>query len=92
MFRLFDFQCPKCDLIKEFLVNKGEIPKCHNCGVKMRKLFPVVRGILGPVGAHGYYDETLEKYINTNAERRAEMDRQGVTETGATPKQGQAWV
>lgn len=92
MLKLFDFQCNKCGFTREFLVEVGEIPKCPKCLGKMQKLFPVWKVNMGPVKAYGYYDETLGKYIGTNAERKAEMDRQGVTEKGATPKQGQAWV
>jgi hypothetical protein len=47
---------------------------------------------MGAAGAHGYFDENLGKYINTNYERREEMLKQGVTEKGATPKNGVTWV
>jgi predicted nucleic acid-binding Zn ribbon protein len=92
MLRLFDFQCSECGITKEFLIEQSEIPKCPYCSGGMKKLFPNFKVVMGPVGSHGYYDETLGKYINTNIERRVEMAKQGVTEKGATPKQGQVWV
>jgi hypothetical protein len=58
----------------------------------MKRLMSAPHINMGPVGAYGYFDENLGKYIGTNTQRREEMRRQGVTEKGATPKEGQAWV
>lgn len=41
---------------------------------------------MGAAGAHGYYDENLGTYINTNKQRKEEMKKQGVTE-----KIGKGW-
>jgi hypothetical protein len=47
----------------------------------MKRQFHSNYGInMGPVGAYGYHDETLGKYISTNKQRKEEMSKQGVTE------------
>jgi hypothetical protein len=73
------------------MIRKGEErPKC--CGLYMEKLPPVVRINMG-VGAYGRWDENLNTYVGTNKQRREEMQKQGVTPKGDTPKvTGDAWV
>ena len=94
MIRLFDFECIECGTRFEKLYDDGDTVHCPMCNsVRVDRLPPVVNIAMGAAGAHGYYDETLDKYISTNSQRREEMRRQGVTEKGETPKpDGQAWV
>lgn len=92
MIRLYDFECVECSKIFESLQVDNEPVQCPNCYSDTRKLPPIVNVNMG-VGAYGYYDETLGKYIGTNKERKEEMRKQGVTEKGGTPKpDGGAWV
>ena len=91
--RLYDFKCPKCGKVQERLVRGSE--KVHSlcCGELAERQFPIVRCNMGPVGAYGYYDETLGTYVSTNQQRRDLMQAQGVTPKGDTPKpDGPAWV
>ena len=92
MMRLYDFECAECNTKFESLYNEGDVITCPMCNsINVDKLPPVFNVAMG-VGAHGYFDETLNKYIGTNAQRKDEMRKQGVTEKGATPKpDGEAW-
>lgn len=92
MFRMYDFKCRKCGMISEHLIRAGDLyPEC--CGCEMDRLLPVFRINMGPVPIVGYYDENLSTFITSNLHRKAEMEKQGVCERGATPKpNGQAWV
>ena len=85
MLRMFDFKCEGCGAINELIVCESEVPVCK-CGAKMDKLPPIIRVNMGASGAHGYYDDNLQTYIHTNAQRREEMKKQGVSE-----KIGQGW-
>ena len=90
---IYDYKCEICGLEDEFITKYYENAKCPVCNLEMVRLLHSKFGInMGPAGAYGYYDSTLRKYIHTNQQRRDEMDRQGVTEYGATPKQGGAWI
>ncbi len=93
MLRLYDFRCPACDGVAERLVNDGEKVKSACCGAVMERLPPRININMGPAGAHGYYDENLGTYVNTNRQRRELCRQQGVTPKGDTPKpDGEAWV
>jgi putative FmdB family regulatory protein len=95
MLRMFDFRCSKCDMVTERIVSLdlGEQPNCPQCGTTLDRLPVRFRVNMGPVGAYGYYDETLESYVSTNKQRKELMRRRDVTEKGATPKPfGDAWV
>ena len=90
---IYDFECEKCGAVCELLVKANYLAKCKDCGIYMRKLVGAPNINMGPAGATGYYDETLDKYIHTNRQWREEMRKQGVTPKGDTPKpNGEAWV
>ena len=92
MIRMYDYECGKCGHTVERFVKDDETVNCPRCLVAMRRLPPIIRINMG-VGAYGYYDETLGKYVSTNKQRREECRAQGVTPKGDTPKpDGQAWV
>ena len=92
MLRLYDFECQNCNHKFEKLVRINEHPDCPECGYWTKKMPPVFNVNMGPAGANGYYDDTLGKYINTNAQRKEECRKQGVTPRGETPKPtGEAW-
>jgi len=92
---LYDYSCALCGFIE---IDRKEHPDnvtvpCPKCAGTMKRLLPErIYVNMGAAGVHGYYDPNLQKYINTNHQRREEMLKQGVTEKGATPKQGVAWV
>lgn len=95
---LYDYECSGASGCGFVELDRKEHPDrtfipCPKCGGQMkRRLHSCFHINMGAAGAHGYYDETLGKYIHTNRQRREEMDRQGVTEKGGTPKNGVAWV
>jgi putative FmdB family regulatory protein len=91
---LYDYECEcGCKLIDHIAHMNETTVKCPDCGKQMKRLFHANYGInMGVVGAYGYYDDTLDKYISTEKQRREEMRKQGVTEKGETPKLGSAWV
>ena len=93
---LYDYKCPICKFEE---INRKEHPdnteiKCPSCpdGVMRRQLHAQFGINMGPVPTGGYYDENLEAFVGTNAERKRLMREKGVTEHGATPKDGEAWV
>jgi len=88
--RLNDYQC-ECGNVKEAIAYEDEDVTCK-CGKTMVKLPPVFRINMGPVPIGGYYDDNLQTYIKNKSHRQEVMDQQGVSERGATPKNGQAWV
>jgi putative FmdB family regulatory protein len=92
MLRLFDFRCNKCGNETEKLIrvldDGCETVMCPKCEGRMDRLPPSFRINMGPVPIVGYYDDNLQTYIRTNTHRREVMERQGVTEKGATPKGG----
>ena len=85
MLRLYDFECKECGKKFESICHPEELVLCPNCYSDADRLPPVVRINMG-VGAYGYFDETLGKYIGTNREHREECIRQNVTPKGDTPK------
>lgn len=91
MFRLYDYQCEKCGHTAEHLTRTGDVFKCPEDGTVLKRMPPVFRINMGAT-VHGYYDDNLQTFIRTNTHRKEVMLEQGVTEKGATPKQGQAWV
>ena len=93
MLRIFDFQCKVCGKVQERIVSGDEVIHSLCCKAECDRLPPRVNVCMGPVGAHGYYDETLGTYVSTNRQRRELCREQGVTPKGETPKpQGDAWV
>ena len=95
MLRMFDFKCQSCGLVEEKIVDVSEVvQKCPECpsGTMLRQL-PIFSVNMGAAGAHGKWDDTLQKFIHTNKQHKEEMRKQGVTIKGETPKpDGQAWV
>ena len=84
---IYDYKCPKCGVKEDIIAKmKDHYLRCSDCGSVMRRLMPGTHGINMGVGPYGYYDDTLQKYIGTNHQRREEMRRQGVTE-----KVGKGW-
>ena len=92
MLRLNDYKCTKCAHTAEFIAHTDEIITCTECGGLTVKLPPVFRVNMGPVPIGGYYDDNLQTYINNKSHREEVMRQQGVSERGATPKNGPAWV
>lgn len=93
MLRMYDFKCRCCGALVELIVDSGEHPLCDWCGGSLERMPPLVRINMGPAGAYGYYDETLQTYVGTNRERRKLCREFGVTPKGDTPKpDGEAWV
>ena len=85
---IYDYKCVNCGIIKDVFAKMDDHHlQCEKCGDEwMERLMPGTHGINMGVGAYGYYDDNLQKYIGTNKERRSEMQRQGVTE-----KIGKGW-
>lgn len=79
---IYDYECKFCNWSGEKISKHDEYPICPKCeNAYLERKYHSRFGInMGPVGAYGYYDETLGKYISTNKERKAEMQRQGVKE------------
>jgi len=93
MIRLNDFVCADCGDEQERYTSGDEKIHCRKCGGRLAKLPPLFRINVGPVPQHGYYDENLDTYIQTNRHRKEVMLEQGVSEKGSTPKpDGEAWV
>jgi len=92
MLRMYDFKCQTCSVVHEHIVDENEKPVCPVCGKQMERLPAMFRVNMGPVGAYGYYDETLGTYVSTNKQRKELCRQQGVTPKGDTPKDGEAWV
>lgn len=89
---LYDYKC-KCGYFGEHKTGMNEYKKCPDCKTKMKRVPHSQYGInMGPVGAYGGYDDDLETHISTEKQRQEVMRQRGVTEHGATPKKGQAWV
>jgi putative FmdB family regulatory protein len=83
----YDYNCQACSLKGEFLTHIDENQICPRCHRPMKRLLHSQFGInMGAAGAHGYYDENLGTYINTNKQRKEEMKKQGVSE-----KIGKGW-
>ena len=85
MLRLYDFKCKECGDKFEYICDPEEEVLCPCCDGDTYKLPSMVNINMG-VGAYGYYDETLGKYISTNHQRRQECIKQNVTPKGDTPK------
>ena len=94
MLRLYDYECKKCGFTNEYItdIDLDETFLCPVDGEVLMQMPPVFRINMGPVPLAGYYDDNLQTFIRTNTHRKQVMEEQGVTEKGATPKQGQAWV
>jgi hypothetical protein len=90
---MYDFKCGKCSVVVENIVDENEIPVCPVCDEAMYKLPHSFSINMGPVGSHGYYDDTLGAYVATNKQHKELCRQQGVTPKGDTPKpDGQSWV
>jgi len=61
---LFDFECDKCQIVKEVLIRNDETPSCPVCGRKMRKL-PSYPALVKVKGSGGY--PSRRKMINGSA-------------------------
>jgi putative FmdB family regulatory protein len=87
---LYEFECTACQLLSDFVKKMGDFEQdCPNCDQPMKKLISHVNINVGPVPITGYWDDTLQTYIQTNTHRKQVMEEQGVTEFGATPKLSQ---
>jgi putative FmdB family regulatory protein len=85
---LFDYECGKCGQKEEVFIRLSDSNThlCSVCNCVMEKKIPYVRINMGPAGSHGFYDETMGKYIGTNTEWRRECELRGITPRGETPK------
>ena len=88
MYRLYDYECPKCGHTAEHLTRTGDVFICPEDGGVLKQMPPIFRINMGPVPITGHYDEGLQTFIRTNTHRKQVMEEQGVTEKGATPKPG----
>ena len=88
---IYDYEC-KCGEKGEFIVRMNGKKACPKCKKTMKRQFHSNFNINMGVGAYGYYDETLQTYISSKRQRRAECYKQEVTPMGDTPKLGDAWV
>ena len=80
---LYDYRCDKCKRVEERIQRSDEMTVLcsdRNCGGTMTREFHGRYGINMGVGAYGYYDETLQTYINSNSHKRTVMKEQGVSE------------
>ena len=91
---LYDYECKHCkEIIEDIIAHIDDDVPCPDCKRPMERLISGTFGINMGVGAYGYFDETLDKYIHTNRQKREEMRKQGVTPKGDTPKpDGEVWV
>ena len=89
---LYIYECEKCGTVGEFITGMEEYQKCPECKTTMKRLPTPFNINMGPVPTGGYYDDNLESYIQTNEQRKRLMREKGITEHGATPKEGVAWV
>lgn len=92
MLRLNDYQCDVCGIVFERLAEPGEKVFCPKCDDETRRLLPMVRINMGPVPIGGHWDDNLQAFVQSDNHRKELMRQQGVTERGATPKEGPAWV
>jgi len=83
---LYDYQC-ECGKEIEAITHYEKNAKCPECGREMKRLLTGKIGISMGVGAYGYYDDTLQAYVGTNAEKKRIMKEQGVTES-----YGKGWI
>jgi len=92
MLRLNDYCCDVCGHKFEALAEESEHIFCPKCDCETSRLFPVFRVNTGPVPVGGHWDDNLQAFVSSNAQRKEIMRQQGVTEKGATPKEGPTWV
>lgn len=83
---IYDYEC-KCGEKKEAFGKWGDTVKCPSCKNKMKRVLSGKIGISMGVGAYGYYDENLQAYVNTNADKKRIMEEQGVSES-----YGKGWI
>jgi len=83
---IYDFKCRKCGKLEERITHFDEQITACSCGGTADRQFHCSYGINMGVGAYGYYDETLQTYINSNSHKRTVMKEQGVSE-----KFGKGW-
>ena len=84
---LYDYKCAGCGTVEERIARADEQVIVCQCGCTMTRQFHGRYGINMGVGAYGYYDETLGKYINSNKHHREVMREQGVA-----PRYGKGWA
>ena len=91
---IYDYECNHCkETIEDISAKVDEKVKCPDCKKLMTRLMPCTHGINMNGGPYGYFDETLDKHIPTMKARRDEMEKQGVTPKGDSPKlNSNAWV
>jgi putative FmdB family regulatory protein len=77
---LFDYLCERCKITEERIAKVDEHIVTCSCGGTMARQFHGRYGINMGVGAYGYFDDSLNTYINSNEHRRRVMKEQGVQE------------
>ena len=45
---LFDFECPNCNLIDEFLIKNENLPNCPKCNTIMYKVYLKPNAVIDP--------------------------------------------
>ena len=91
---LYDYNCPECGTREDIFAHiEDKTLYCEQCGSQMKRQLHARYGIsMGGVPTGGYYDDTLEAHIETQAQKKRLMREHGVTEKGETPKpDGEAW-
>jgi len=74
---LYEFEC-QCGYKNDHIAGYDEKLKCPECKRNMKKL-PSCGRFQG-VPSHGYHDDTLGAFIDSNSQRRKLMKEQGVSE------------
>jgi putative FmdB family regulatory protein len=85
---LYEYRCIECKRIDgnfSCIDDRDQVFKC-TCGGAMHRILNHQYGISMGVGSYGYFDETLNTYVHTNAHKRRVMQEQGVSE-----KYGKGW-
>lgn len=89
---LYDFECSECGNVFEHLAHVDDrLTTCPDCNGESKRLISAPNINMG-VGAYGYYDDTLQTYINSNRHRKQVCREQGVYPKDETPKNFEAWV
>ena len=83
---LYDYKCTCGHTAEHYARIDEDTMLCPDCGGIMVRQFHSRYGINMGVGAYGYFDENLNCYIGTNAQKRRIMREQGVQE-----KFGKGW-
>jgi len=83
---VYDYKC-KCGTTTEEFCKWDKKISCPSCKKPMDRVISGRVGISMGVGPYGYYDENLQAYVGTNADKKRIMAEQGVAES-----YGKGWL